>query len=232
MNKLTRIKRNNVIIVIVITLIMIVIGVYIAINKDNGSDIPKGEKLAPSNELTDRQWTWAWTRMSDGRNIISRQKDAFTITFDEDGRFSGTTDCNSFGGQYDIKENYIIFSQIFFTEMYCENSQEFDFTGALSEVDKFMFDEDGNLILLLKFDSGSIILNDKNSEYNSQKWELIKQAISECKVKDGGQAHSREVTVKLKNGEEIKAFAPQIDNIFHIAQEAEDECGQIMLWTE
>jgi len=232
MNKLTYIKRNNIIIVIVIALITIVIGVYITINKDNRSDILKGEKLAPSNELTGRQWTWAWTRMNDGGNIISRQKDAFTITFDEDGKFSGTTDCNSFGGQYEINENYIIFSQIFSTEMYCENSQELDFTGALSEVDKFMFDEDGNLILLLKFDSGSIILNDKNSEYNSQKWELIKQAISECRVKDGGQAHSREVIVKLKNGEEIKAFSPQIDNIFHIAKEAEDECGQIMLWTE
>jgi hypothetical protein len=170
--------------------------------------------------------------MNDGRNIISRQKDVFTITFDEDGKFGGTTDCNSFGGQYEINGNYMVFSQIFSTEMYCENSQELDFTSALSEVDQFIFDGDDNLVLLLKFDSGSIILNDKNSEYNSQKWELIKQAVSECKVEDGGQAHSREVTIRLKNGEEIRAFAPQIDNIFHIAQEAEDECGQIKLWTE
>jgi hypothetical protein len=55
MNKLTHVERSNIIIVIVAILITIVIGVYITTNKDNRFDILKGEKLAPSNKLTDRQ---------------------------------------------------------------------------------------------------------------------------------------------------------------------------------
>jgi len=42
--------------------------------------------------------------------------------------------------------------------MYCENSQESDFTKMLNEIESYSFTSKGELMLGLKFDSGSVIL--------------------------------------------------------------------------
>ena len=43
------------------------------------------------------------------------------------------------------------------TQMFCENSQEKDFTKMLTETDSYMFTSKGELVLILKYDSGSVI---------------------------------------------------------------------------
>lgn len=63
-------------------------------------------------------------------------------------------------------------------------------------------------------------------------WESIKQAVNNCEVKKVFQAHSRTVEVELKNGDELSAIEPKIDDIMKIASEAENKCGQIILGTE
>jgi heat shock protein HslJ len=190
------------------------------------------QKPKLDNSVVGKKWTWEATLMNNDEHILPKDRDAFTITFNEDGSFNGTTDCNNFFGQYEREGNKLSFGPIAATRMYCEGSQENEFTSTLSEVDSFMLNEKGNLVLLLKLDSGSIIFQDKYSEYNARKWELIKQAVKDCKVKEAGQTHGRKVSVELKNGQRIEAFEPNIDDIFSIINESEEKCGDVNMWTE
>lgn len=227
-------NKKNLLIISIIVLIVIIItivGVSVFIKTDCAqTTILKTPSL--ENKLSGKKWTWGVTLMNNDTNTIPRQRDAFTITFNEDGSFDGETDCNNFFGQYEREGNKISFGPIAMTRMYCEDSQESEFTQSLSEVDQFMFDENDNLILLMKLDSGSMLFQDKDSEYNNQKWDLIKKALEECQVKEAGQTHGREVSIELKNGQKIKAFEPKIDDIFDLVNQVKEKCGKINLWTE
>lgn len=95
--------------------------------------------------------------MNDDTVITPQKPDAFTLTFTKDGRFSGTTDCNGFMGDISAgANNSLVFGQMASTLMFCENSQEAQFTNMISNVGSYMINEEGNLILLIQFDSGSI----------------------------------------------------------------------------
>jgi len=67
---------------------------------------------------------------------------------------------------------------------------------------------------------------------NISTWELIKQAIDNCEVEAIWQMHDRTIKVELKNGEELTAVEPEIDNIINIAKVAESKCGKILMGTE
>lgn len=131
------------------------------ITKD-GEDVFKGLKTpvepsrgpAPAPVLG--TWVWERTTMNDGTIITPEQADAFTVTFTEDGRVSGTTDCNSFSGTYtQPAPGEIAFGPLASTKMYCEGSQEAEFTGKLQDVSGYSvsFSE---LTLNIKFDSGDM----------------------------------------------------------------------------
>jgi len=72
----------------------------------------------------------------------------------------------------------------------------------------------------------------QREEENDETWEEIKQAISDCKVKSVFQTHSNTAGAELKNGTELSAIEPQIDNILDLALAAEDKCGRIIMSTE
>jgi len=111
------------------------------------------------SQITNREWIWVSTSMNDGSNMIPRIPDAFRITFQEDGSFSGTTDCNSFFGQVAVENNKLVFGPIGATKMYCEGSQEAEFLKSLAEVESFLINaQENQLMLLMKYDSGSITL--------------------------------------------------------------------------
>lgn len=61
-----------------------------------------------------------------------------TLRIDEDGRVSGHSGCNRFGGQAEISESSISFGALFSTRMACveeaRNKLEADYTAALSDV--------------------------------------------------------------------------------------------------
>lgn len=61
------------------------------------------------------------------------------------------------GGSYVAGADTIMFSQIFSTKMYCEGSQETEFASLLENTQGYHFTSRGQLILDLKFDSGSAI---------------------------------------------------------------------------
>jgi hypothetical protein len=67
---------------------------------------------------------------------------------------------------------------------------------------------------------------------NIKSWELIKSAIENCDVEKVFQTHSGEVTIELKNGDELTAIEPKIDDIMKIVQLATPACGEIIMGTE
>jgi heat shock protein HslJ len=147
--------------ILIAVLVVLAAGVYLFIEVNNVKNTAKEtnnitEDQVVENKLVGKTWTWERTLLNDETGVFPKEKEAFTITFNEGGEFNGTTDCNLFFGQY---EGNLVFSNVGMTEMYCEGSQEQYFIGTLNEVQKYMFDEDGNLVLLLKLDAGSMIFN-------------------------------------------------------------------------
>jgi hypothetical protein len=67
---------------------------------------------------------------------------------------------------------------------------------------------------------------------NISNWNLIKQAIAECEIESVMQTHSLEVTATFKDGREITAQEPRIDDIFDVIDQYKDKCGKIIMGTE
>lgn len=63
-------------------------------------------------------------------------------------------------------------------------------------------------------------------------WLAIKQAIVNCEVESVWQTHARTVGAKLKNGEELSAVEPELDDIISTAESVESRCGEILMGTE
>lgn len=116
----------------------------------------EGEADPSRMTLGMKKWTWVSTLYNDERTITPKQKDAFTLTFKIDGTFSASTDCNGVGGSYVTDKEKITFGQMMSTLMFCEGSQEGDFTKMLENSTGYHFTSKGELILDLKFDSGSV----------------------------------------------------------------------------
>lgn len=67
---------------------------------------------------------------------------------------------------------------------------------------------------------------------DAPQWSAVKQAIANCEVKSVWQTHARTVGVKLKNGGELTAVEPKLDDIIDLAITAEPQCGEILMGTE
>lgn len=63
-------------------------------------------------------------------------------------------------------------------------------------------------------------------------WNAVVVAVKNCEVKSVMQAHSREVSVELKDGRTLRAVEPRIDDIMDIANAASASCGKIRMATE
>lgn len=117
------------------------------------------EKQADTTDatLTSKTWSWVAALYNDGREILPQDPTAFTLTFGTDGTFNATTDCNNMSGSYTVQnDGQISFGQIAMTKMYCEGSQEGTFSRLLTDTATYHI-ESGELILGLKFDSGSVL---------------------------------------------------------------------------
>ncbi len=114
----------------------------------------------PPASLEDIQGTWKWekTEMNDGTIITPKKKEAFTLSLEAEGKVIGKTDCNSYFTTYEVGTDGVIqFGEIGATKMFCEGSQESAFTGQLALADSYMINSEGKLVLMLPFDSGSVI---------------------------------------------------------------------------
>ena len=116
----------------------------------------EGEASIPKMTLGMKKWKWMKTLYSDDKLVTPLKQSKFSIVFRDENTFSATTDCNSIGGEYTVKSQVINFSKMMSTQMYCEGSQEADFTKMLNEIQNYLFTSKGELVFTMKFDSGSI----------------------------------------------------------------------------
>jgi|GEM_PF-1605074 len=108
--------------------------------------------------IQSKTWIWQKTIMNEDTVITPKKAGAFTLTLGTDGKATGKTDCNSFFASYKIgSDGVITFSGIGSTLMFCEGSQESVFTGQIAKANQYMVDASGNLVLMLPYDSGSIL---------------------------------------------------------------------------
>ena len=107
--------------------------------------------------LTSQTWMWVQTIYNDGASITpaTSTEKAFIMTFGGDGSLGVSTDCNAMGGRYTVEENQLAFSELFATEMYCEDSNEQAFTAMLGQVQSYFINDEGQLVFDLESDSGS-----------------------------------------------------------------------------
>ena len=117
----------------------------------------EGEANPSIMNLSMKTWVWLNTTYSNDKGVTPKVPGRFTLTLKSDRTFSATTDCNSLGGNYSASGNKISFSNMVSTLMACEGSQESDFSKMLSETQSFLFTSNGELVLELKFDSGSVV---------------------------------------------------------------------------
>lgn len=117
----------------------------------------EGEADANVMTLDMKPWIWQKTTYNNDTELLPNKPDVFVITFAKDGAFSAQTDCNSLGGSYEVTDNRISFGNMFSTKMFCENSQEQEFSAMLSEVQSYLFTSKGELVLELKMDSGAAV---------------------------------------------------------------------------
>lgn len=116
------------------------------------TDTPKGKLPAGSKASGDPKaligtWVWESTIVIDAATG-PKKPGQFAITFGADGKVSGKTDCNGFGGTYTVGSDGIItFGPFISTLMYCEGSQENGFRDALSASKSYSFDVNGALYL-------------------------------------------------------------------------------------
>jgi heat shock protein HslJ len=117
------------------------------------------EGEADPDRMTLDMTTWKWIRTvyNDGTIITPQKPEAFSLTLRKDGTVSIKTDCNTMSGKYTVSGKNIVFKDVATTLMYYEGSQEQVFSSMLGNVQSFLFTSRGELILELKFDSGSII---------------------------------------------------------------------------
>jgi len=75
--------------------------------------------------------------------------------------------------------------------------------------------------------------DDRNftDETNSD-WSVVLIAIKNCEVESVFQTHSKLVTLKLKNGNKVTAYEPQIDDVMDVVESLNGKCGDIRLATE
>ena len=116
----------------------------------------EGEADPARMALDMKPWSWIEARYNDGTVVTPRRPDRFALTFDGAGRFSATTDCNGLSGTYTAADGAITFGDVVATRMFCAGSQEDAFTRLLREAHLYHFTSRGELILELRFDSGTV----------------------------------------------------------------------------
>jgi heat shock protein HslJ len=164
-------ERKNILIIIA-TVIIVAVGLYAlsmssstknAANKGNKPAItqapsPTGESTATTNEaLTAQKWMWVNTKMSDGAEVLPSAEGKFGLKFGTDMSLISSTDCNNGRGTYELgPDNAMTIGPMATTMMFCEGSAETQFFQGLNNVGSYKI-ENGQLWLMLKYDSGTMI---------------------------------------------------------------------------
>lgn len=87
-----------------------------------------------------------------GNVVTPKKADVFTLSFTSEGTVAVGTDCNSMSSTYEKigsggEKQKISFGQITSTSMYCEGSQEQEFSDLLTRTTAYAFTSKGELLL-------------------------------------------------------------------------------------
>jgi hypothetical protein len=63
-------------------------------------------------------------------------------------------------------------------------------------------------------------------------WDVVLAALNNCEVESVFQTHSKLVTLYLKNGNELTAYEPKIDDVMEVIDDLQGRCGNIRIATE
>jgi len=121
---------------------------------------------------------WTWIKTTKGEQIITpNMKNAFVVNFNEDMSVYGSTDCNGFFGDFNLNEDNISFGPLASTMMYCEGSQENVFVSDLQKVESLYFQDNDNLVLVLKDSEGEIEFQEKLIIHQPKEGERISSPL-------------------------------------------------------
>jgi heat shock protein HslJ len=115
----------------------------------------EGEADTSKMTLTMKTWNWVRTDNADGSKVLPKKADTFTLTFKKEGTFSAKTDCNGVGGEYKTSGSALSFEKMMSTLMFCEGSQEQEYSSMITAVSGYHFTGKGELILELKDKKGT-----------------------------------------------------------------------------
>jgi heat shock protein HslJ len=116
-----------------------------------GEVVQDFEGEADPSRMTLNMKNWEWVSGTNGgKPVVLAHPEKFSLIFGKDGNFSATTDCNGAGGSYIANGSTLKFGAMMSTLMYCEGSQEGDFTSLLGETKGFHFTGKGELVLELE----------------------------------------------------------------------------------
>jgi hypothetical protein len=63
-------------------------------------------------------------------------------------------------------------------------------------------------------------------------WDIALIALNSCEVESVFQTHSKLITLNLKNGNELTAYEPNIDDVMEVIDDLQGRCGKIRIATE
>lgn len=129
----------------------------VAINQINGAALEtEGTTAMSDNELIGVVWQWQSTQMNDDTTFTPDDPAKYTLTFLPDNKVQMQADCNKGGGLYQLAGNQLTLGPIATTLMACPSgSLDSTFSQQINEVASYLMDN-GNLVLELKMDSGSM----------------------------------------------------------------------------
>ncbi len=103
-----------------------------------------------------KKWTWVKAELGD-ETVVTAKSDVFTLSFTEGGKVGIGTDCNGMGAKYEADDGALTFTQMISTLMFCEGSQESQFSQLLQDVDGYSFNDKNELVLTIKDDGGTML---------------------------------------------------------------------------
>ncbi len=115
----------------------------------------EGEADPAKMTLGMKTWNWVQTTYKNSATVTPKVN-RFAITFKTDKTFSASTDCNGVGGEYVLSGDKITLTKMMSTLMYCDGSQESEYSKMLSEVQSYHFTLKGELVFDLK-SGGSMV---------------------------------------------------------------------------
>ncbi len=116
----------------------------------------EGEADPKRMTLDMKEWSWVKTVYADGTTVAPKVAKKFALTLKKDSTFSASTDCNGVGGEYTANKNSIKFERMMSTLMFCEGSQEQEFSRMLADTKGYTFTSKGELVLTLTAPQGSV----------------------------------------------------------------------------